>query len=69
MSKLSDECENIYIKFGQHGVYDYVRQHYPKTRWSWCPPCESESPRDTDYACLVCGSPTEPYNGQDIGEL
>lgn len=61
MSKLSDECERIYIKFGQTGVHDYVRQHYPTTPWAWCPGCEWESPRDKDYACLVCATPTTPY--------
>ena len=65
MSKLSDECERIYLKFGQEGVYDYVRQYYPKTKWAWCPACEWQSPRDTDYACLVCATPTVPYTNQD----
>lgn len=65
MSKLSHECEMIYIQQGQSGVFDYVMAKYPKTPWAWCEPCESRSPRDTDYACLVCGSPTVPYKGQD----
>jgi hypothetical protein len=65
MSKLSEECERIYIKFGQYGVFDYVRQHYPKTSWAWCPACESESPIDRDYACLVCATPTTPYKKEN----
>lgn len=65
MSSLSRKCENIYVQHGQYAVFDFIEKEHPKTPWAWCPPCECNSPRDTDYACLVCGSPTEPYVGQD----
>jgi hypothetical protein len=65
MSTLSQKCEFVYLQAGQSGVFDFILSHYPKTPWAWCPPCDSRSPRDTDYACLVCASPTEPYWGQD----
>lgn len=64
MSKLSDLCERIYAKGGQYAVYDFIEENYPKQPWAWCEPCEAKSPRDTDYACLVCGSPTTEYVGQ-----
>ena len=59
MSKLSDKCYRIYEKGGQYAVYDFINDNYPEQSWAWCEPCESESPIDTDYACLVCASPTE----------
>lgn len=68
MSKLSDECEQVYITTGQHGVYDYVRANYPKTPWAWCDPCDHETPIDTDYSCLVCASPTKPWNFENNGD-
>jgi len=64
MSKLSELCEAIYTKHGQYAVYDFIVKEYPEQGWGWCEPCESKSPADTDYACLVCGSPTEVYWGQ-----
>lgn len=68
MSKLSELCEGIYVEYGQFAVHDFITTNYPRQPWAWCEPCEIKSPRDSDYACLVCGSPTEPYWGQDKGE-
>lgn len=68
MSKLSDSCERLYVVGGQYAVYDYIRKNFPNQPWAWCQPCEAKSPIDTDYSCLVCGSPTEPYWGQDEQE-
>jgi hypothetical protein len=65
MSKLSDKCEQVYIEQGQYAVFDFILANYPKTPWAWCPPCESRSPIDKDYSCLVCASPTVPYDNQD----
>lgn len=65
MSKLSEQCEAIYVKSGQDAVLDFISKNYPQIVWDWCEPCEYRSPRDTDYACLVCGSPTVPYNFQN----
>jgi hypothetical protein len=65
MSKLSEECEKIYALGGQYAVYKHILANHPKQAWAWCEPCEAKSPIDTDFACLVCASPTEPYWGQD----
>jgi hypothetical protein len=66
MSKsLYEQCLDVYVQAGQAGVFDFIERHYPKTPWAWCDPCESRSPRDTDYACLVCGSPTKPFSPEE----
>ena len=65
MSALSDKCESIYVESGQYAVYDFIESNYPKQPWAWCEPCEDRVPRDTDYACLVCASPTTPYNEKE----
>lgn len=66
MSNLSELCEKVYVVGGQYAVYDFIQKMYPKQPWAWCAACEHNSPRDLNYSCLVCGSPTEPYWGQDV---
>lgn len=65
MSKLSEQCELIYVTGGQYAVYDFIEKSYPSTPWAWCEECDCKSPRDTDYACLVCASPTKPLKGRN----
>lgn len=60
MSKLYDECVNIYEKFGQSGVFDYINREHPEVSWKVCHGCESESPTDEGF-CLVCGQVITEY--------
>ena len=53
--KLHEICERIYSKHGQGAVMDYIVTNHPMVPWSYCEPCETDSPMD-DGACLVCGS-------------
>lgn len=59
-NSLSDICGNIYVKFGQSGVFDYIHQNHPDISWKWCKPCEIDSPTENDE-CLVCGSIVTEY--------
>ena len=61
---LSETCSNIYVKFGQSGVFDYINTHYPDISWKVCKPCDSESPVDEDSTCLVCGSLVTEYEDE-----
>lgn len=64
MSKLSEQCLNVYVQTGQSGVFDFVTQNYPKISWEWCEPCEVESPAE-NHECLVCSTPTKPLLIED----
>lgn len=61
---LSETCSNIYVKFGQSGVFDYINRHHPDVSWKVCKPCDSESPVDEDSTCLVCGSLVTEYEDE-----
>lgn len=61
---LSEVCANIYVKFGQSGVFDFINTHYPDVSWKVCKPCDSESPVDDNSTCLVCGSIVTEYEDE-----
>lgn len=52
---LAQICEEIYAKFGQFAVEDYVLENYPEQEWGWCIPCENEEPMEQGW-CLICGT-------------
>jgi uncharacterized paraquat-inducible protein A len=60
---LYETCVNIYEKFGQSGVFDYINREHPEVSWKVCKPCESESPTD-EGICLVCGSLITEYEDE-----
>ena len=45
----------VYETSGQSGVYDYAHK-LGVDEWSYCSPCETETPDCHDKSCLVCGS-------------
>ena len=56
MTKLEQECYDIYEKNGQYAVYDYVKQTLPNAKWVECRDCEDATPREPhNGSCLVCG--------------
>ncbi len=63
-------CNEVYSRRGQYGVFDFVGQ-FTNIEWTWCEPCECQSPYDPYdllryddsldipqqvVTCLVCGS-------------
>jgi hypothetical protein len=55
MTTKYEECCRLYEKTGQSGVFDYILKNHPETLWTYCEPCESDSPTE-ENTCLVCGS-------------
>ena len=53
-SVIYNLCVMKYEQGGQSAVFDFVSRNFPEIKWSWCEPCESESPIE-DSTCLVCG--------------
>jgi hypothetical protein len=53
MSKLSELCEEIYVREGRDGVVDFIVQNYPTLPWDYCDSCDDNSPCQ-DNVCLVC---------------
>jgi hypothetical protein len=53
--KQYDECVELYDKRGPNAVYEYAERH-GIDEWSYCEPCESNTPDTEDECCLVCGS-------------
>jgi len=48
----------LYKKKGQYAIYDYAKKHPRKfaSPWTWCTPCEDDTPSVKSGECAVCGS-------------
>lgn len=63
MSKLSEQCEIIYIHGGQSAVFDFILKTYPDQPWEYCTECMCKSPVDIPHReCLVCGNYTMDHD-------
>lgn len=56
-----EKAIEIYAKKGQYGVYDYAKD-IGVTSWSYCDPCDDNTPDTENNCCLVCGSEKENSN-------
>ncbi len=53
-----EQAYRIYEKHGQYAVYKFAQDNNID-EWSWCVPCEDNTPDCDDNVCLVCGSVKE----------
>ena len=52
---LSDACHALYEAKGPSFVCEYIDMIHPDRPWLICSGCETQTPRDGEGDCLVCG--------------